>query len=144
MKTPSEINTLLSKIRSNCVPHCRFLMPGNTQKFLWRFDTIFGLKMMVKSGLVKIISKFHDGLQSCCCPVQKNLPRKAELAWQVSRYLLRPPLNFNIFFSKPLFTIILSQKWSQISIRIFVYCLALKTYSVQIDYLLRKFVIHKL
>ena len=57
------------------------------KKFLRRFDTIFGLKMMVKRGLEKIILKFHDGLQSCCCPVQKNLPRKAELAWQVSRYL---------------------------------------------------------
>ena len=30
-------------------------------------------------------------LQSCCCPVQTNLPRKAELARQVSRY-------FNIIF----------------------------------------------
>ena len=42
--------------------------------------TIFGLKMMVKSGLEKIILKFHVPLQSCCCPVQKKLPRKAELA----------------------------------------------------------------
>jgi hypothetical protein len=42
--------------------------------------------MMVKSGLEKIILKFNDGLQSCCSPVQKNVPRKAELAWQVSRY----------------------------------------------------------
>jgi hypothetical protein len=57
------------------------------EKFLQRFDTIFGLKKMVKSGLEKIILKFNDGLQSCCCPVQKNLPIKAELAWQVSRYL---------------------------------------------------------
>ena len=89
------------------------------KKFLRRFDTIFGLKMMMKSGLEKIILKFHDGLQSCCCPVQKNLPRKAELAWQVSRYLWRPPWNFKIFFSRPLFIIILSQKWCQISVRIF-------------------------
>ena len=57
------------------------------KKFLRRFDTIFCLKMMVKSGLEKIILKFHDGRQSYCCPVQKYLPRKAELAWQVSRYL---------------------------------------------------------
>ena len=56
-------------------------------KFLRRFDTIFSLKMMVKSGLEKIILKFNNGLQSCCCPVQKNLPRKAELARQISRYL---------------------------------------------------------
>ena len=25
--------------------------------------------------------------QSCCFPMQKDLPKKAELAWQVSRYL---------------------------------------------------------
>jgi hypothetical protein len=55
------------------------------KKFLRRFDTIFGLKMMVKSGLEKNILKY--GHQNCCCPVQKNLPSKAELAWQVSRYL---------------------------------------------------------
>ena len=57
------------------------------KKILRRFDTIFGLKMMVKSGLEKIILKFHDGLQSCCCQVQKHRPRKAELPWHVSRYL---------------------------------------------------------
>ena len=33
------------------------------EKFLQRFDTIFGLKMMVKSGLEKNILKFNDGLQ---------------------------------------------------------------------------------
>ena len=32
------------------------------KKFFRRFDTIFGLKMMMKSGLEKIILKFHDGL----------------------------------------------------------------------------------
>ena len=56
-------------------------------KFLSLEMTIFGLDMMVKSGLEKIILKFHVPLQSCCCPVKKYLPRKAELAWQVSRYL---------------------------------------------------------
>ena len=63
----------------------------------------------------------------------KRKARKAELAWQVSRYLWRPPLNFKIFFSKPHFIIILSQKWRQISVRFFVYYLALKTYSVFLD-----------
>ena len=48
---------------------------------------IFELKMMVKSGLEFFILKFYQPLQSCCCPVQKYLPRRAELAWQVSRYL---------------------------------------------------------
>ena len=42
---------------------------------------IFDLKMMVKSGLEFFILKFTKPLQSCCCPVQKNLHRKAELAW---------------------------------------------------------------
>ena len=36
--------------------------------------TIFGLKVMAKSGLEKNILKFHVSLQSCCCPVQKNCP----------------------------------------------------------------------
>ena len=44
------------------------------------------LKMMVKSGL-EFILKLTEPLQSCCCPVQKYLPRLAELAWQLSRYL---------------------------------------------------------
>ena len=38
-------------------------------------------------------------------PSAKNWPRKAELAWQVSRYIWRPPWNFKIIFSRPLFTI---------------------------------------
>ena len=40
---------------------------------------------MVKSGPEFFILKSYVPLQSCCCPVQKNLPRKAELAWLVSR-----------------------------------------------------------
>ena len=40
--------------------------------------------MMVKSGLDFFFFKFTEPLQSCCCPVQKNLPRMAELTWQVS------------------------------------------------------------
>ena len=49
--------------------------------------------------------KFTKPLQSCCCPVQKYLSRMAELAWQLSRYLLRGSVNFKIN-SRPLFTII--------------------------------------
>ena len=40
--------------------------------------------MMVKSGLDFFILKFTEPLQSCCCPVQKNLPKKAELACQLA------------------------------------------------------------
>ena len=78
----------------------------------------------MKSGLEKIILKFHDGLQSCCCPVQKNLPRKAELAWQVSRYSLQATVEFQ------------SQKWCQISVRIF--CVLPATKNLQCD--IRSFV----
>jgi hypothetical protein len=35
--------------------------------------TIFGLKMMMKSGLESFILKLNEPLQSCCCPVQKRL-----------------------------------------------------------------------
>jgi hypothetical protein len=48
---------------------------------------IFGLKIKMKSSLENFILKFTEPLLSCCCRVQKNLPKKAELAWQVSRYL---------------------------------------------------------
>ena len=56
--------------------------------------TIFGLKMMVRSGLEFFILKLNEPLQSCCCPVQKNRPRKAELAWQVSKYSLKGLIQF--------------------------------------------------
>ena len=71
---------------------------------------IFELKMMVKSGLEFFVLKFYQPLQSCCYPVQKKLPRKAELAWQVSRYLRRGQQNFKIKNSRPFFTIIFSSK----------------------------------
>ena len=45
------------------VIHCRFLVPDHAQKFLRRFDTIFGLKMMVKIGLGKIMLRLSDSLQ---------------------------------------------------------------------------------
>ena len=64
----------------------------------------------MKSGLEFFILKLNEPLQSCCCPVQTNRPRKAELAWQVSRYLWRGSWNFKIFFSRPLFTVILKPK----------------------------------
>ena len=65
--------------------------------------------MMVKSGLDFFILKFTKPLQSCCCPVPKNLPIRAELAWQVRRYLWRGSVNFKIN-SRPLFTIIFKAK----------------------------------
>ena len=66
------------------------------------------LKMMVKSSL-EFILKLTEPLQICCCPLQKYLPRLAELAWQLSRYLWRGSVNFKIN-SRPLFTIIFELK----------------------------------
>ena len=42
------------------------------------------------------ILKFTEPLQSYCCSVHKNLPRKAELARQVSRYLWRGSVDFKM------------------------------------------------
>ena len=55
------------------------------------------------------ILKFTEPLQSYCCPVQKNLPRKAELARQVSRYLWRGSVDFKKK-SRPFFIIIFKLK----------------------------------
>ena len=107
--------------------HCRFLLPDNTQKILTEIWHHFWLKNDGEKWSRKKcfkIPRWPSELHSA-----KNLPRKAELAWQVSRYLLRPPLNFKIFFSKLLFTIILSPKWCQISVRIF--CILLGTKNLQ-------------
>ena len=82
--TPKITNT---DIAYKQIPHTTQNSHNKWTKILSLEMTIFGLNMMVKSGLEKIILKFHVPLQSCCCPVQKNLPRKAELAWLVSRYL---------------------------------------------------------
>ena len=64
--------------------------------------------MIVKSGLESIL-KFTEPLQSCCCPVQKYLPRMAELAWQLSRYLWRGLVHFKIN-SRPLLPSFVSSK----------------------------------
>jgi hypothetical protein len=64
--------------------HTTYNSQNKWTKILSLEMTIFVLKVMVKSGL---ILKFHVPLQSCFCAVQKNLPRRAELACLVSRYL---------------------------------------------------------
>ena len=66
---------------------------------------------MVKSGLEFFIFKLNKSLQSYCCLVQKNWSRKAEWAWQVSRYIsLEGLFNFEIKDSIPFFTIIFKPK----------------------------------
>ena len=115
------------------LPLCRLCSPRGfeayspyTRCYFWLFTTpvktlfisglksrvlklsFLSLKMMVKSGL-EFILKLTEPLQSCCCPVQKNLPSRAELAWQLSRYLWRGSVNFKIN-SRPLFTIIFKLK----------------------------------
>ena len=52
--------------------HCRFLVPGNTQKIRTEIWHHFWLKMMMKSGLEKNILKFHGGLQRYLLTCQAN------------------------------------------------------------------------
>ena len=79
---------------------------------------------MVKSGLEFFVSKSYVPLQSCCCPVQNNLPRKAELAWQVNRYLCsRGSMKFKIEKSRPLLTIIFTSKMVNVRLEILVHLL---------------------
>ena len=67
------------------------------------------LKWCSKKWSRLFILKLTEPLQSCCCPVQKYLPRMAKLAWQLSRYLWRELVNFKTN-SRPLFTIIFKLK----------------------------------
>jgi hypothetical protein len=41
--------------------------------------TIFGLKMMVKSGIDFFVLKLNELLQSCCCPLQKMAVQQVSL-----------------------------------------------------------------
>ena len=99
----------------------------------WHYH--FLLKMMGEKWSRKNILKFHKLLQSCCCQVQKNLLRKAELAWQVSRYLWRGSWNFKLIISIPLFTIIFKPKMviSRVKslIHLSIKCVLVGGYSVQ-------------
>ena len=100
----------------HCFSFILQLCIGKMQIFQTLFDsgrdvlqtnfTIFGLKMMVKSGLLwNSMCPFRVAAAQC-----KNLPKKAELAWQDSRYLWSGMWNFKIGFSRPLSTIIFKPK----------------------------------
>ena len=78
--------------------------------FFLRFDTIFGLKMVVKSGLEKNILKFHGGLQRYLLTCQANSAFLGRFFCTGQQQLWRPSWNFKIFFSRPLFTIIFKPK----------------------------------
>ena len=61
--------------------YCRFLVPGNTQ----RFDTSFEMKMMVKIYAIEIILKFDEPFQSYQ-PIQPEwLVRPGQLAGNSER-----------------------------------------------------------
>ena len=90
--------------------HCRFLVPGNTQKILTEIWHHFWLKMMVKSGLEKIILKFHGGLQRYLLTCQANSAFLGRFFCTGQQQLWRPSWNFKIIFSRPLFTIIFKPK----------------------------------
>ena len=62
--------------------------------------------MMVKSGLEKIILKFHSGRLTC----QANSVLLDRFFCTGQQELWRPSWNFKIIFSRPLFTIIFKPK----------------------------------
>ena len=65
---------------------------------------------MVKSGLEKIILKFHGGLQRYLLTCQANSAFLGRFFCTGQQQLWRPSLNFKIIFSRPLFTIIFKPK----------------------------------
>ena len=101
-----EFHPASQRFRTKCTPARTLFISGLKSRVMKL--PFLSLKMMVKSGL-EFILKLTEPLQSCCCPVQKYLPRLAELAWQLSRYLWRGSVNFKIN-SRPLFTIIFKLK----------------------------------
>ena len=84
--------------------HCRFLVSGNTQKNFTEIWHHFWLKMMMKSGLKKIVLKFHGGLQ------RYLLTFLGRFFCTGQQQLWRPSWNFKIIFSRPLFIIIFKPK----------------------------------
>ena len=99
--------------------HCRFSVPGYTQKILAKIWHNFWLKTVMKSGLEKNILKFNDGLQKFSLTCQANS------AFLVRFFFLGSSNSEgNCGIVKWLFLdhfspSFLSQKWCQISVRIF-------------------------
>jgi hypothetical protein len=71
--------------------------PGNGNKALLQVSFYFWVPT----------SPFRVTAAQC----KKNLPRKAELAWQVRRYLWKGLWNFKIFFLDHFSPSFLSQNW---------------------------------
>ena len=91
-----------------------YTTPARTKTSSLEID-IFDLKMMVKSGLGLNFEIHLQPLQSCCCPVQKNLPRKAELAWRVKVQLIsKCPYEKSVWtkYQKKIFLRFLSWKFT--------------------------------
>ena len=84
--------------------------------------TIFGLNMMVKSGLEKIILKFHVPLQRYLLTSQANSALLGRFFCTGPQQLWRGTWNFKIIFSRPLFTIIFKPKMVISRLKILVTC----------------------
>ena len=90
--------------------HCRFLVPGNTQKILTEIWHHFWLKMMVKSGLEKKyfeIQRWPSELPAKL-PGQFSLSRQLFLHWAAAT--LKGLVEFQNKKTRPLFTIIFNSK----------------------------------
>ena len=90
--------------------HCRFLVPGYTQKILTEIWHHFWLKMMVKSGFEKTFLKFNGGLHRYLLTCQANSSFLGRFFCTGQQQHQRPSWNFKIIFSRPLFTIIFKLK----------------------------------
>ena len=99
-----RVTPVVDKILCTKSGHCRFLVPQKCLTKIWHH---FRLKMMVKSGLEKNILKFNSGLQRFLLTWQAKFSLSGQiffLQWAAAT------LNFKIFFSRPLFTIMFRRK----------------------------------
>ena len=83
-----------------CNPHCRFLVPDNTQKILTEIWHHFWLK----NDGEKWSRKNYFEIPRWPSKIPANLPGQFSLSGQ--QLLWRPSWNFKIIFSRPLFIII--------------------------------------
>ena len=103
--------------QNNCDKN-RFLVRGNTRKILAEFWHLFWLKMIVKIEI-----------QRWPAEIPVNLLGQFSLSGQIFFSWAAAARNFEIFLSRPLFTIIFKPKMVSNLCVFFVYCLAPETYS---------------
>ena len=108
-----------------------FWCQGIAQKFFRTFDTSFKTKMMMKSGAIEIIFKFHEPSQNVFTKTSIFQNSNSFFDW-IDKFTSNSKRAHGIWkwFQRHHFLPSLSsQNWCQTSWRIFYYSLAPKTYS---------------